>query len=303
MKGNFSRGNVEISKLNMRQPYNRDIKETRSRKMAENYKNYLVKPIDISLRQDNKYYVIDGQHRVTMLNFLNIESVDATIHLNLTYEEEALMFVELNANSKNVSAGQKFIGLLEGRNPEALDIINILSQFNFCISIEKVKSLKEDNFGKIECVDTIQKLYNKLERDMFIRILDVISKTWGGHYHSLKRNILMGVALFIKEYGYEISNKDIVVKWKNHPAIDIIRDARSTWGMTDNNSFKPYAKELLRIYNSGKTEKNRLPDRLDLTVLDKKSKRISNENQNESGFEVYSPMSAKSKDSNTIHFN
>jgi len=296
MKGNFSRGKVEISKLNMRQPYNRDIKESRCRKMADNYKNYLVRPIDISLRQDGKYYVIDGQHRTTTLDFLDIKSIDATIHLDLTYEEEALMFVELNATSKNVSAGQKFIGLREGKNPEALDIINILSQFDFYISVEKITNLKEDNFGRIECVDTVQKLYEKLERDMFIRILNVISKTWGGHYHSLKRNIFMGVALFIKEYGHEVSDKDIIAKWKSHPAIDIIRDARSNHKMTDNNSFRPYAKELLTIYNSGKTEKNRLPNRLDLTVLDKKSKRVSNEEvQSENrGFEVYSPMSAKS---------
>jgi hypothetical protein len=297
VKGNFSRGKVEISKLNMRQPYNRDIKESRCRKMADNYKNYLVRPIDISLRQDGKYYVIDGQHRVTTLDFLDIPSIDATIHLDLTYEEEALMFVELNATSKNVSAGQKFIGLIEGKNPEALDIISILEQFNFRISVEKIKNLKEDNFGRIECVETIQKLYEKLERDMFIRILDVISRTWGGHYHSLKRNIFMGVALFIKEYGHEISDKDMIAKWKNHPAIGIMRDACSNQKITNtNNSFKPYAKELLRIYNSGKTEKNRLPDRLDLTVLDKKSKRIvDDEGQNENrGFEVYSPMSAKS---------
>jgi hypothetical protein len=307
MRGNFKRQLVQIGQLILQQPYNREINENRCRQIAkdENFKPELVKPIDVSLREDGKMYIIDGRHRVTSLTLRGIETVDATIHIGLTYKEEAMMFVELNDKSKHVTAAQKFKGLLEAEDLDALDIVNILSEYDFYLSFdEKVIPLENDNFGKIQSVKTIQVLYDRLERDMFIRILDVISKTWGGHYHSLKRNILIGVALFIKEYGYEVSDKDIIAKWKNIPAIEIIRDARSNHRMTDNNSFRPYAKELLRIYNSGKTEKNRLPDRLDLTVLDKKSKRVSNENQNESGFEVYSPMSAKSKNNdNTIHFN
>ena len=67
----------------------------------------------------------------------------------------------------------------------------------------------------------------------------------------------------------------MIDKWKNISAESIVLDARNNFKSINTHPGRIYAEELLRIYNSGKTEKNRLINILDTVVLNKKSKKYT----------------------------
>ncbi len=276
---------LSIENLIMSQDYNRAINEEWCRARAKEgiFNRDLIQPIHVSLRDDGKYYILDGRHRTTMLIKMGIEEVMCVIHVGLSYIEEALLFKKLNEEFRKVSAWQGFKALIEAKDDTALDINNILSEFGFYLTPnDKIINIQDKEFGKIRSVKVIEKLYNNLGRNAFSKIFDIISKTWCGQPSSLKRDIISGVATFLKGYEDEVSDKDMISKWKTHSAESIILDARNNFKSTNTRPGRIYAKELLRIYNSGKLEKNRLPDILDTVVLNKKSKKyIDNTTDNE----------------------
>ena len=269
---------IAINQLIIDQEYNRIVRKNwcKLRARDEIFDIHIMKPIDVSYRDDGKMYVLDGQNRVEMLKIRGIPKIMASVHYNLTYEEEAILFKKLNENNIRVTSYQGFKALLEAKDSIAIDIVNILAAYQFHV-IENDKPLNgnqnEEDYGKIRGVKLIWSLYNNIGRVDFVRLFDVIYKACGGQSKSLQEEIIRGTAVFLRAYEDYVTEKELINKWKLSPAEDIVRDAKANY--PDTKPGHKYAKELLRIYNSGKAEKNRLPDIIDTVVLNKKARKIT----------------------------
>jgi len=267
---------IAINQLITDQDYNRIVRKKwcKIRSKDENFNIHIMKPIDVSLRNDGRMYILDGQNRVEILKLRGTIKTMASIHHDLNYEEEAVLFKALNENNIRVTTYQSFIALVEAKDLIALDILNILGTYDFhIVENDKIQNIEDDDYGKIRGVKLIWSLYNNIGRDDFIKLFDIISKTWGGQPVSLQTELIRGVAVFLRAYEDYKIEKDLINKWKLSPSDVIVTDAKDNF--KDTKPGHKYAKELLRIFNSGKAEKNRLPDLIDLVVLNKKSRKIT----------------------------
>ena len=267
---------LEINKLIFQQDYNREVNGAwwEARAKDGTFNAHLMNPIHVSLRNDGKYYVIDGRHRLNMLNKRGYTRVWCIIHIDLTYEEEAKLFANLNEAFRKVTSFQGFIALIESRDSTALDIVNILKHYNFhIVENDKIQNQNNNDYGKIRGVKLICSLYNNIGRSDFVKLFDIINETWGGQPASLQSEIIRGVAVFLRTYEDYKIEKDLINKWRLSSASAIVDDAKENF--KDTKPGHKYAKELLRIFNSGKANKNRLPDLIDLVVLNKKSRKIT----------------------------
>jgi hypothetical protein len=257
---------LDVADLLMGQKYNRIIKPDWCKFNAkdEEFDPHLMRPIEVSLRNDGKYYVVDGQNRVTMLQLRGIKKVWCRIHIGLTYSKESKLFVRLDESTRKIQAGQVCQALIEARDPEVLDIQSIVENYGFYLNLGNNKNynfqITSDN--QIRCVGGVRKLYKKNGRELLDKCFNLIKLSWDGEPDSLRKTIIESVMLFIKTYKeYGVKDSDLVKKWKDHSACSIILDANSNCKVKERSSFKPYGKELLRIYNSGRREADRLPDR------------------------------------------
>ena len=270
---------IEISQLILQQEYNRQVDDEwwKARAKDNTFNAHLMNPIHVSLRKDGKYYVLDGRHRLSMLIDRGYTHVWCIIHINLEYEEEARLFVDLNEAFRKVTAEQGFIALVEAKDNNALKINEILAEHEFFLVPNKSVPVVDKDFGKISCVSEVKKLYaKKLKKETFYKTFQIINKSWSGHPKSLKKKIIDGVANFLVVYEEDnIPDEELINRWKNYSPHSIVIEGNYAAKMGDNNSIKPYGRKLLELYNFGKSDKERLPDKFDLIPFNNKNRRSS----------------------------
>ena len=84
--------------LQANQPYQRRVRASRVKEIADNFNPLYLDEIIVSYR-DGKYWVVDGQNRIIAFRLMNGDShclVKCKVYSNLTYEEEAEMFYSRN---------------------------------------------------------------------------------------------------------------------------------------------------------------------------------------------------------------
>lgn len=274
MFGNIKYQSIEVKDLIIEEPYNRMVKKSWcvARAKEESFNKNIFRPIDVSLRDDGKYYVVDGQHRVTMAKIRGITSLFCVVHIGLTYQEEARLFDLLNNEYKKTNPEQSFKALLEAEMPEIVDIKNIVEDIGLYLILDaeekKVKEKNIEKHNKIRAINALRRSYKILGRELFERALKITKLSWDGHPDSLVRPMLNAITLFIKTYKDDIINDDeIISKFKQVPATTIYLDGKNSAARTTGgNTMKPYARELLRIYNSGRPDPERFPDKFDFTA-------------------------------------
>ena len=93
---------LQVKDLLVDTVYQQNISKKQCEKIANNFIVNLVKPIEVALRDDGKYYILDGKHLVNVLKLKNVEKTMCRVHSGLNYEEEVKLFLAFH-NPKNYS--------------------------------------------------------------------------------------------------------------------------------------------------------------------------------------------------------
>lgn len=237
---------LPINILKIDNTYQRPLSRCKVNRMVKNFNEGYIGAITVSCREDGFYYVLDGQHRLETLKYLCIDYVMCQIHHDLSFEEEALMFRNLNSIRSNPTAPQIFKASLIGNDQEAITIKSIIEKNGLKISTE---GRRYD--GLIGCVHMIQRCYRSLKDEKFDRMLKLIYQTWEGEADSLIDDIFGGMSVLVREYGDQI-NDDVFVKKMSKISPTLLSRActlnmRTHGGGPTTNM----AKALIHEYNKG----------------------------------------------------
>ena len=102
MMNNIELKELQVKDLLVDTEYQQNINKKQCEKISNNFIVNLVKPIEVVLRDDGKYYILDGKHLVNVLKLKNIEKTMCRIHSGLNYEEEVKLFLAFH-DLKNYS--------------------------------------------------------------------------------------------------------------------------------------------------------------------------------------------------------
>jgi hypothetical protein len=80
----------------------------------------LVHVLTLSKRADGRYAIVDGGHRYLMLMERGIAEWTAVVYENLSYDDEADLFVELNFRRNSVRPYERHRAMIEAKVPMAL---------------------------------------------------------------------------------------------------------------------------------------------------------------------------------------
>ena len=249
----------EYKKLNTREIsvdklYQRDLKESKVRKIVKEFNPYLVNAAKVSFR-DGKYYVFDGQHTIAALKAKRKGSdcqVDCKVFYGLTRLDEMELFIQQNGASSAVATNEKFRALYNNGDQEITSMVFLAEKAGFEIGFEKSQAS-----NRIIALASLYKAFTILSAASFVDVLSIIKEAWGGSVDSTSGDIISGMSLFYSTYNGQFKRKMLVEKLKRKSPIEIVRDGK----VSNSSGAKRFARIILGIYNTN-TSTNRLEDKL-----------------------------------------
>lgn len=192
---------INSSQLKSKQDYQRGIKMKYVQKAIENFNPNDVDPVHVSYR-DGKYYVIDGQHTILILEGVNGNKpvdINCVVHKGMTYTDEANYYIRQYEKKHRHTYNEMTIASYEAgeRIP--------------CELAVKVKSVggrlpydKSAKTGmKIGAVKKVTNLYRK-DSDHTILAIKCLVDAYKSRENSIPADIIAGTMEFLKLYDGQI---------------------------------------------------------------------------------------------------
>lgn len=216
---------LSTSRLTSGLPYQRPVEQKNVDKLVRNWNSRELYPVIVSFR-DGKFNVVDGQNRIAAMRQMaggGDVIVPCMIYTGMTYEQEAELYAKLDKGKRPLTPRQHTKALVEsGSDARIMEIKCLVEDVGF------VWALGEPTGEPFE-IAPIRALINAhqlLGGEAFARMLSLLAGAWQGAPNSLKASMLSGMALFVKTYEAELSDRAFIRRMSIVGPEEIIRLGR-----------------------------------------------------------------------------
>ena len=216
---------MSTSQLTSDLPYQRGVEQKNVDKLIRNWNSRELYPVIVSFR-DGKFNVVDGQNRIAAMRQMaggGDVIVPCMIYTGMTYEQEAELYAKLDKGKRPLTPRQHTKALVEsGSDARIMEIKCLVEDVGF------VWALGEPTGEPFE-IAPIRALINAhqlLGGEAFARMLSLLAGAWQGAPNSLKASMLSGMALFVKTYEAELSDRAFIRRMSIVGPEEIIRLGR-----------------------------------------------------------------------------
>lgn len=233
--------------------YQRRLSYAECKRMKDEYDPNLVGVLLVAKRNDGKYAVIDGHHRLIMMRMLGIKTALCQVATGLTYQEEADLFGKFNKQRRCASPTDLLNSNVEAGRRDAIDVVRIAKKAGYYCG--KTNNRKKGKV-QISAVRALTSSYDMLHAEGLYTMLDVISSTWIKNKDAVGASMLNGTTTFFSLYGDKIKKETFVKALSRTSPQNIIARARLSG---ETNLRYPVAKVIWNSYNKSCRGSNRLP--------------------------------------------
>ena len=216
---------LSTSRLTSGLPYQRPVEQKNVDKLVRNWNSRELYPVIVSFR-DGKFNVVDGQNRIAAMRQMaggGDVIVPCMIYTGMTYEQEAELYAKLDKGKRPLTPRQHTKALVESGSDARIMEIKCLGE-----DVGFVWALGEPPGEPFEIapIRALINAYQLLGGDAFSRMLSLMAGTWQGTPNSLRASMLSGMALFVKTYGTELSDRAFIRRMSIVSPEEIIRLGR-----------------------------------------------------------------------------
>ena len=239
---------MSTSQLTSDLPYQRGVEQKNVDKLIRNWNSRELYPVIVSFR-DGKFNVVDGQNRIAAMRQMaggGDVIVPCMIYTGMTYEQEAELYAKLDKGKRPLTPRQHTKALVEsGSDAKILEIKCLVENVGFVWALDEPTG---EPF-EIAPIRALINAYQLLGGEGFARMLSLMAGAWQGTPNSLKASMLSGMALFVKTYETELSDRAFVRRMALVSPEEIIR-----LGRIETDVALRFARIILDKYNSGGLE-------------------------------------------------
>ena len=239
---------LSTSQLTSGLPYQRPVLQKDVDKIIREWNGREITPVVVSFR-DGKFNVVDGQHHIEAMRQKaggRDVIVPCIIHTGMTYEQEAELYARLDRDKKRLTLRQYTKAVVEaGSDANIMEVKRLTEEVGF------IWALGEPTGEPFE-IAPIRALINAhqlLGGEAFARMLSLLAGAWQGAPNSLKASMLSGMALFVKTYEVELSDRAFIRRMSIVGPEEIIR-----LGRIETDVGLRFARIILEKYNGGGAE-------------------------------------------------
>jgi uncharacterized ParB-like nuclease family protein len=246
---------IDTAVLRVDETYQRALGPIYVTKIARDFDPMALGVLEVSDRGNNGYVVIDGQHRLEACHRVGHREVDCKVHVGLSREREAELFLRLNFE-RQPAAKQRFAARVVSREPQAKAILDAAADTGFTVT--PMSQPAPDSIAAIAGLDRVYELYGG---PALRETLGTIRRTWPTDSGGRDRITLLGMALLLHTYP-GLSTKRLSERLSKISPI-MVHQRRQTY-RADYRCSTPEAcaRVLLQAYNHG-LQANRLPNLFD----------------------------------------
>ncbi len=198
---------INSSQLKSKQPYQRKIDMKFITKCVKDFNPNKVDPVHVSYR-DGKYYVIDGQHTVIILETVNENKpvdIQCIVHKGMTYTDEADYYVDQYEKKHRHTSNEMMVASYEAGRKLPCELALEVSRVGGRLLYDK----KTTTGMRINAVDKVKKLYEKDSDDTILAIKCLV-EAYNGRESNLQGEIIAGTTEFLKLYRNNIVTSRLV---------------------------------------------------------------------------------------------
>lgn len=179
--------------------YNRGISRRHVNQIKNDFHEDMVQPAIVSFR-DGKYYIIDHQHQSQAIYERNGSDPNTLIRCKvltgLTYEQEADLYYRLNTSSKPLKFADKMTGLIESKDPKALEFRAAVESCGFIVGGDYSNSLR--------AIKAAWDIFNRDGgKETLVKILSLANACWANDRNSAKADIISGIDMFLRFHEHD----------------------------------------------------------------------------------------------------
>ena len=256
--------------------FQREEKTAWQRKTALEWEWLACRQLSVSLKMgitgSNYYSVIDGQQRLGVIKFLGFKEAPCCIYIDLTHEQEALLYEILNRSSK-LGYNDLFKSRLSRGETKARAIKVAVENAGYVLDVEakhRGRTAKDAHFY-LQTMRELERIY-----DLFggptggamhiIATLKLIKDAWSPEYLGQQAMIVSGVGEFLATYK-QANRTDLVMKLRKKGLLKAIQMAfqwsavhgtRGSGGGGGSSRGRAFSEAMLAIYNENRREENRI---------------------------------------------
>lgn len=234
--------------------YQRSIKSKNFMKIVEDFAPMRFIPPIVNYR-DGKYHLVDGQHRVAALVYMNGGKpikVFCVVYENATFEEEADTAASLDSDRHRMTPLEIHRAEMCGGSDKS----RIARAFNAACDEVGITLLNaaNDRPNEYTALTTLKSMYCKYGAGDFKDVMRLIDEAWHGKDGSKKNSIIKAVFSFHSRYKGKYNRKRAVTRFSKEICDRLIITAKSMTGSLNDN----LTMLLLNAYNSGLPKESKL---------------------------------------------
>lgn len=198
---------INSSQLKSKQDYQREIKMPFVKEAIEHFDPNDVDPVHVSYR-DGKYYVIDGQHTILILEGVNGNKpvdINCIVHKGMTYTDEAHYYVRQYKKKHRHTYNEMAVASYEGGDKLPCELASRVNGVGGRLPYDK--SAKTGM--KIGAVKKVTNLYQK-DSDHTILAIKCLIEAYKGRENTIPADIIAGTMEFLRLYDNQVLTSRLV---------------------------------------------------------------------------------------------
>lgn len=207
---------VRLENLKVSAFAQRNFESARAKKMVKEFIYEAVSTIVVSQRTDGSVYIVDGQHRVYACMQRGIETLVAEVRYGLTEQEEAMLFLLKNKESRNPNSRSEYKVALTAGISEFVETEAVLSKLGLRVS--------SNSKGGVGAVTTIVDITQKYGPEVLERTLTVAEEAWGREAGTWAAALLAGLGMFLGRHGDGVDDEQLAKRLEKKNAAKWLAD-------------------------------------------------------------------------------
>lgn len=226
--------------------YARPLNERRAAKLAADFDPRAVGLLLLSMRNDGRYAIIDGQHRREAAMRNGINALDAYVYIDLTVEDEARLYRKFGDYLRQTARDRWFAAIAE-KQPEALTIQRMLAEFNL-----RIVNDARTKHG-IAAVQSIWKVAQDWGPHILRETIRTLHDGFDGDPLAYVGPSIVGMAMFLDRYNGNptYSRKRLVERMQRAGAAKLEQQALHVLALEKGGVASAYGKALLAMHDVG----------------------------------------------------
>ncbi len=250
--------NVSVTKMFRDERYSRDVNKQFVSRLAQSWDRAAAGVVYLSLRNDGRYAIIDGCHRVDACRQAEGENacLPARVYIDLSVQDEAALWHRYNRYRRQPTSTDVFRSRLEAGDPGALAIKQAVESADLSVYLSRVQR----NAGDVVAVVALQQAFDKLGQHGLTTILKILHEAFPDDVRGLQAPAISGLSRFWERYGATVDRSRL---------IDVLQRIGATRLLSRANVYRSinlgmpldgaWARVLWGLYNQG-LRSRKLPD-------------------------------------------